>query len=123
VNEEVLLAAQEGNLDQLVRLNGARKNFFGRDLNNRTALHVAACHNHLEVCRYIVTQAQKAAVPIATAKDCFGNTALDDALRENHFEIQKFLKRAEEREIQDECFYKDSVKNNVKWWQAELLNP
>ena len=55
-------------------------------------------------------------MPLVTAKDCFGNSALDDALRETHFEVQKLLKTAEEREIHDENFYKDSVRSNVKWW-------
>ena len=48
------------------------------DYEGRTALHIAASEGHLNIVKYLVNHGSDVDI-----KDSRGNTALDDAIREN----------------------------------------
>lgn len=56
------------------------------DYDGRTALGIAASEGHLDCVKYLVHHGAK-----LDHKDCRGNTALDDAKRENRTETVAWL--------------------------------
>jgi len=57
------------------------------DYDQRTALHLAVCGGHVEMVRALVEK-HGAAISV---KDRFGHTPMDDAVREQHLELARFL--------------------------------
>ena len=78
------LAAAAGDIDQFIKLMASNKSPFTRDYAHRTPLHIAACYNHPILVTYMIVQAEKIGMHIHNVKDRYGNTPLDDALREGH---------------------------------------
>lgn len=56
------------------------------DYEGRTALHIAASEGHLNIVKYLVNHGSDVDI-----KDSRGNTALDDAIRENKQDVVDFL--------------------------------
>lgn len=57
------------------------------DYDDRTALHIAASSGHTRVVRTLVERYNAS----NTARDRYGGTPLDDAIRERHPEVAQFL--------------------------------
>lgn len=57
------------------------------DYDNRTALHVAVSNGHLECAQFLVQMGADLNI-----KDRWGNSPLDEAIRENRTEIADFLR-------------------------------
>ena len=85
---QLLFASAEGDLDTLVRCHSRGLNIFAADYDHRTALHLAASNGHAACVKYLVA-ASHGNDAIVNAKDRFGNTAKDDAIRESHTECIK----------------------------------
>jgi glutaminase len=93
---EAIHSSSRGDLDQLVtlRAKGVDLSFNHHDHNLRTPLHLVASNGHLPCVKYLIFQAQKQLriSNIAKANDRWGDTALDDAIREKHTEVENFLR-------------------------------
>jgi len=59
------------------------------DYDGRIAIHLASSEGHLECVRFLVEQSNS-----LNLKDRWGNTALDDAVRHQHPEIEAYLRSA-----------------------------
>ena len=57
------------------------------DYDGRTALHLAACENHIEIVEFLINIGKVKKNP----KDRWNNTPLDEATKLNHNEIVKLL--------------------------------
>jgi glutaminase len=96
---KTIWASAHGDLDQLVKLRarGIDFSFDHHDYDLRTPLHLAASNGHLPCVRYLVCQAEKQVRnhnnDILKATDRWGNTPLDDAIREKHTEVEQFLRK------------------------------
>ena len=79
--------ASEGNLENLKKMfeNGEDVNI--GDYDCRTALHLAACENHLEIIKFLIEDC----MCDINIRDRWGNTALDEAKRYNNKEIEEYL--------------------------------
>merc|ERR1719361_2416574 len=84
----VLFAASEGDVDELVKLYASGADLFAADYDLRTALHLAASEGHAEAVRYLLLNAPVAAID---AKDRWGATPRDDAVREKHDACLKYI--------------------------------
>jgi glutaminase len=82
VAPHVLFAAANGNLDELVTLRSSGADLALCDYDLRTPLHLAASNGHHDVIRYLLAQAGAARSALLQAKDRWGFTAHDDAVRE-----------------------------------------
>jgi ankyrin repeat protein len=58
-----------------------------RDYDRRTALHIAASEGQLEICQMLVAKGAR-----INRVDRWGGSALDDAHRDRHLEVVKFLR-------------------------------
>jgi ankyrin repeat protein len=85
-NIHLLYQAKNGDLKEIRRSVAIGRNINFRDYDNRTALHLAACHGHFDVVRYLVNHG--AAINV---EDRFGNTPVEEAKNNGHTEIQQFL--------------------------------
>jgi len=87
---ELCFAAAKGNVKSVRKMlekKGAQVNEV--DYDERTALHVASAHGHFEVVELLI--ASKADVQ---ATDSWGHTALDEAVKSGHDDIQAVLRLA-----------------------------
>lgn len=91
---QILFAASKGDLHFLVREVARGEDILVGDYDLRTALHLAASNGHANVVSYLITQAKATenAANKLQAKDRFGHTALDDAIREKHDDCAALLK-------------------------------
>jgi len=86
---KVIWAASNGDLDAIKRMQAEGVNLAEADYDGRTALHLAAAENQIEVVEYLLNQN----VPLQP-KDRWGGTPLDDAKRGKHKEMVLLLKKA-----------------------------
>ncbi|KAL0225718.1 hypothetical protein P9112_013042 [Eukaryota sp. TZLM1-RC] len=84
----LLFAVCVGDFGYVQRLvaKGCNVNFL--DTHLRSPLHIAACHNQLDIVEYLVNHDADASM-----EDCYGNTPLQDAIRFGHKEVAEILKK------------------------------
>jgi len=58
-NAEILFAAAEGALFELIRLYSSGVSFIAGDYDGRTPLHLAASNGHSKIVKYLIVQAAK----------------------------------------------------------------
>ena len=83
----ILQAAFDGDLEHVRRIiaNGGAPS--ACDYDRRSALHLACCEGHVEMVRYLLDAGAD-----VEAKDRFGGSPLDDAVRHGRTEIQALLR-------------------------------
>ena len=87
INNELFYMAAVGNLQGIIALH-LRKNALDiKDYDRRTLLHVAASEGHKPLCVFLV---EKGHVSI-DVKDRWNNRPYDDAVREEHGELARYL--------------------------------
>jgi len=89
----VFFAAAEGDLFELIRLHASGLSITSIDYDGRTPLHLAASNGHAKIVKYLIVQACKSPelTPIWVMTDRYGNTPLDDSIREGHTNCQEVL--------------------------------
>ena len=80
--------ASQGELEQLQFMYLQNFDLNQADYDGRTPLHLACCENKLEIVKFLI---ENCGCDI-NVKDRWGNTPLDDAIREGHNNIQYYLK-------------------------------
>lgn len=85
---ELIRAASYGDLVEIYRLEAEGVSADSADYDGRTPLHLAACENHLEVVKHLITSGVN-----PKPKDRWGNTPLDDATTFNNREIKELLEK------------------------------
>ena len=70
-----------------------RKNLNDYDYDGRTPLGVAASDGNLKAVKYLVSHGAN-----IHHRDARGNTALDDAIRSGHTDVQEFLEQFEDQD-------------------------
>jgi len=80
-------AAFDGNLRQITRLVENGINVNDADYDGRTALHLSASEGQLAIVEYLIK-----AKALVDCKDRFEGTPLEDAVRHERSEVQKFLR-------------------------------
>jgi len=85
---EMCFAASRGLLHEVKRLISKRADYNGKDYDNRTALHVAACGDHLAVVQFLFSL--KAHLD---ARDRWGRTPLEDAVTYNQMSVASWLRK------------------------------
>ena len=88
---EVLFAAAEGDLDEMIKLRAKGVDITICDYDRRSALHLAASNGHANVVQYILAQAGDAKDDIKATTDRWGNTPGQDAIRGEHADCQTLL--------------------------------
>ena len=58
------------------------------DYDGRTALHLASCEGHAEVVDYLLDNGAS-----VHARDRYGHSAFDDAIRYEHYDVIELLKK------------------------------
>ncbi len=87
-SEEIIKYSSLGDVSALKRVSITNGDFSHGDYDNRTPLHLACSNGHLNVVKYLIEQGNlKDINPI----DRWGGTPYDDAVRENHVEVTKYL--------------------------------
>ena len=89
----LIYAASFGDLDEIRRLDAIGVDLTEADYDGRTALHLAASENQIEVVKYLLSRN----VPISPV-DRWGGTPLDDAKRSNHNELIEFLEKQSKKQ-------------------------
>jgi glutaminase len=79
-------AAAQGDISEMQQLMAIGVDLNESDYDGRTPLHLAASEGQSDAVRFLVKHGA-----IVDAKDRWGNTALDDAIRGNHQDIIAFL--------------------------------
>ena len=89
INEfsELCLAAQQGDIEHLKKLFNLKIDMNQADYDGRTALHLAACENHIEIVKFLINIGKVKKNP----KDRWNNTPLDEATKLTHNEIVELL--------------------------------
>lgn len=90
----ILFAASQNDVAYLVRDVARGEDILVADYDNRTAFHLAASNGHVDVCKYIITQAHGKPSALAP-RDRFGNTPLDDAKRGNFADLVAVIEAAQ----------------------------
>lgn len=85
----LIYAASFGDLDEIKRLEALGVDLSSADYDGRTALHLAAAENQVEVMKYLISR-NIDLHPI----DRWGATPLDDAQRGNHTEVVLLLQNS-----------------------------
>ena len=85
----LIYAAGNGDLNELQRLEVEGMSLDSSDYDGRTALHLAASEDQLETVRYLLSKNVNINI-----KDRWGNTALQDAIRNGCNEIMKIIEEA-----------------------------
>lgn len=98
----------QANLDALKTYVDAKVKVNKPDHDFRTALHLAACENHLAVATYLVQ-----AKTDPNVLDRFLHTPLDDAMSHGHFAMQEYL-----RSVGGERGSADSMRHRVAAFQT-----
>ena len=78
----LLFASSRGDINSL----SLHTNFNVSDYDGRTPLHLAASGGHLEAVSFLISRGA-----LANARDRFGGSALDDAVRNGHETVSKLL--------------------------------
>lgn len=84
----MMYAAAHGDINLLTRYSDIGVDMNQSDYDMRTALHLAACNNHLNVVKYLVEQKVEVC-PL----DRWNRTPLDDALKYGHEDLVLYLKK------------------------------
>ena len=84
---ELCLSAKQGDLEHLKKLFNLEVDMGQTDYDGRSALHLAACENHIEIVKFLLNIGKVKKNP----KDRWGRTPYDDALANNHTEIEELL--------------------------------
>jgi len=85
---DMCFAASKGNLKEVKRLLHKRADYNAKDYDSRTALHVAACGDHLSVVEFLFLQ--KAPLNVL---DRWGHTPLEDAVTNNRTSVVTWLRK------------------------------
>ncbi|WP_196886056.1 glutaminase A [Aureivirga sp. CE67] len=85
----LMYAAGFGDLNEIQRLEAEGMSLNSSDYDGRTALHLAASENQLEIVKYLLDKKVQ-----IDCEDRWGNTPLNDAIRGENKEIIKILEEA-----------------------------
>ncbi len=86
--EQIIKYSSLGDVSALKRIRITNGDLSHGDYDNRTPLHLACSNGHLNVVKYLIEQGNlKDVNPV----DRWGGTPYDDAIRENHIEVSKYL--------------------------------
>lgn len=90
----LLVSAARGDLNEIKRLVSIGLNPFEPGVDERTALHLAACENREGVIIFLLKIAKTKKLPVeeVLVKDSFGNTPLEDAQREKALRAEKLIR-------------------------------
>ena len=88
VGSQLCKAAAQGDMEKLRDFKSKNIDFNTGDYDSRCAIHLAASNGHLDVVKFLVEEAGAMVSP----KDRFGGTPLDDARREGHSDISRYLR-------------------------------
>jgi glutaminase len=99
---EMLFAANEGDVSALLSQKNAGLdfsmdgiNFSSGDYDSRTALHLAAAGGHPECVKFLIESIPSDKLSdVINAKDRWGGTPLDDAIRQQNYDCEELLREA-----------------------------